>query len=138
MAGIGGFVALDNVIMAALDAASLRQRVAADNMANANTPGFRRHTVHFEEELQRSLHRRDVVGRRTNPAHLPIGGRSFARVQAEVAQDMTTVMRNDGNNVDPDREMALLTAAELQYTALTQLASARYSMLRSVITQGGR
>ncbi|KPP96465.1 MAG: flagellar basal-body rod protein FlgB [Bacteroidetes bacterium HLUCCA01] len=37
----------------AMDAMSLRQRITAANVANADTPGYRRHQVDFEEELRR-------------------------------------------------------------------------------------
>ena len=34
-----------------------------------------------------------------------------------MVQDNTTAMRNDGNNVDPDREMALVAENQLYYQA---------------------
>ncbi|REL38688.1 flagellar biosynthesis protein FlgB [Rhodohalobacter sp. SW132] len=37
----------------AMDTYTLRQRVTAGNIANADTPGFNKHRVDFEEELQR-------------------------------------------------------------------------------------
>jgi len=75
---------------------------------------------------------------RTHPKHFPIGAASVREVQPQVVLDATSAMRNDGNNVDIEREMAINAAAELQYAALTQVASARYRMLRSAISQGGR
>ncbi|MCC5926868.1 MAG: flagellar biosynthesis protein FlgB [Bacteroidetes bacterium] len=37
----------------AMDAMTLRQRITAANVANADTPGYRRHQVNFEDELRR-------------------------------------------------------------------------------------
>jgi flagellar basal-body rod protein FlgB len=44
-----------DLLKSVMDAAALRQRVFAHNLANLNTPGFRRMEVRFEEELRRSL-----------------------------------------------------------------------------------
>lgn len=138
MAGVRGFAAMERILGSAMDAAALRQQVAADNIANVNTPGFRRRFVRFEDELTRAMDGRAVRGSRTHPRHIPIGAATVGRVRPEIVRDDTSVMRNDGNNVDIDREMAINAAAELQYAALTQVTSARYRMLRSAITQGGR
>lgn len=135
MAGVRGFAELDGVLKAAMDAAALRQQVAAHNIANVNTPRFRRSYVRFEDKLAQSMGRR-LSGVITHPRHIPFG--SWQLPQPEVAVDRSTIMRNDGNNVDIEREMALLSAAEVQYAALTQVAAARYRMLRSAMSQGGR
>ncbi|OUM99499.1 MAG: flagellar basal-body rod protein FlgB [Firmicutes bacterium ZCTH02-B6] len=131
-----GFVQLDEVLRQALNAVALRQQVTAHNIANVNTPGFRRQSVQFEEQLQRARRRAAVSGATTHPRHLPIG--TQAQPAPRVVTDSATVMRNDGNNVDIEREMAVLAAAETQYAALTQVVAARYRMLRSAISQGGR
>lgn len=133
MAGLRGFAALDSVVMRALDAASLRQQVTADNIANVDTPGFRRSFVRFEDELQRALTGRQLQGYKTHARHIPVGRLRASEVQLKVELDTSTTMRNDGNNVDIDREMALNAAAELQYAALVQATSARYAQLRSAM-----
>lgn len=138
MAGMRGFLALERVLSNAMDAAALRQRVAADNIANVNTPGFRRRFVRFEDELSRAATGQAAVGTRTDKGHIPLGRPKVTDVRPQVVADRTSVVRNDGNNVDIDREMALNAAAELQYAALTQVVSTRYKMVRSAITQGGR
>lgn len=138
MGGVREFLTMESILNRAMDAAVLRQQVAADNIANVNTPGFRRRFVRFEEELARALRGRGVAGARTHPKHIPVGVVSVEQVRPRVVRDDVSVMRNDGNNVDIEREMAINAAAELQYAALTLVTSARYRMLRSAITQGGR
>lgn len=130
MSGLRGFSALESVLSRAMDAAALRQRVTADNIANANTPGFRRSFVRFEDEMQRAVQRRGLRGYITHERHIPVGRPRSADVRATVEHDVSTSMRNDGNNVDIDREMAINAAAELQYLALVQATSARYRQLR--------
>jgi len=136
VAGMRGFAQLDEVLRLALNAVALRQQVTAHNIANVNTPRFRRQAVRFEEQLQRARRRAAVSGATTHPRHLPVGTQSI--VAPRVVRETSTVMRNDGNNVDIEREMAVLAAAEIQYAALAQVVSARYRMLRSAISQGGR
>lgn len=46
----------------AMDVYTLRQRITAANVANADTPGYSRKSVHFEEELQRVRAREGVRG----------------------------------------------------------------------------
>lgn len=38
----------------AMDAYSLRQKITSSNIANADTPDYKRHEVHFEQELQKA------------------------------------------------------------------------------------
>ncbi|HEX7343725.1 MAG TPA: flagellar basal body protein, partial [bacterium] len=61
-----------------LDALHVRQKAVAQNVANTQTPGYRRQLVLFEDELRKSLHRAGE-GRlvQTDPRHLP--GRLAAR-----------------------------------------------------------
>jgi flagellar basal-body rod protein FlgB len=121
-----------------LDAAAERQRVAAHNLANVNTPDFKRSEVSFEERLQGSL---AGVGRLplavTHPRHI---GRQavLAEVRHQVRRDYSSSMRSDGNNVDIDREMAAMAANQLKYNAMTQLVNEKYGLLRYVIHEGRR
>lgn len=133
MAGLRGFTALDDVLMRALNATNLRQQVTANNIANADTAGFRRSFVRFEDELQRAVQGRQVEGYTTHANHIRVGRSRTTDVRVHVETDTSTVMRNDGNNVDIEREMALNAAAELQYYALVQATSARYAQLRAAL-----
>lgn len=100
-----------------LDAAVFRQKVIANNVANVDTPYFKRSDVFFEELLSKELNKTSIQGRRTDARHIPIG-RTVAPVQPEVAQDETTMMNNNLNNVDIDYEMALLAKNQLRYNVL--------------------
>lgn len=121
-----------------IDAAAERQRVMAHNVANVNTPLYKRKEVRFEDELKQAL---------TAPSKLPLavthrshlGGRTALQdVRHRTTTDTRSQMRADGNNVDVDREMALLAANHLNYNAMTQVLNERYSLLRYVIHEGRR
>jgi len=120
----------------ALTAASQRHAVLSNNLANANTPGFKRSDVviatSFAEEFGARVSRPSV--RRTHPKHLQ--SRRQEGVSWRVVQDNSTTMRNDGNNVDPDREMALVAENQLYYQALVEAVSRKLRSLRSAITEG--
>jgi len=121
----------------AMAAASLRHEVLSNNIANVNTPYFRRSHVRFEDLLKQELGLDDnplmkVV--RTHDRHMPIAFRGKARPVIE--QDATTNMRLDGNNVDIDIEMAEVAKNQLYYSALATALGGQISKLKSVINSG--
>jgi flagellar basal-body rod protein FlgB len=119
----------------ALDAASMRNSVIANNLANVDTPGFKRSEVKFEDELARALSKPGgITGRRTNEKHLPIGTQSATEVAPRLEVQHDTSMRNDGNNVDIDREMAALAKNTILYNVLVQQISGEFQKLKSVIS----
>ena len=124
----------------AMAAASLRHEVLSNNIANVNTPNFKRSHVRFEDLLKREL----GIGNdplmkvvRTHDRHLPIEARGKAH--AVIEQDDTTNMRLDRNNVDIDIEMAEVAKNQLYYSALANALGGHISKLKSVINsnQGG-
>ena len=129
----------EQVLSRALDAAALRHQAIAHNLANAETPNYRRFDVVFEEALaaqQREASRRRVSLRRTHESHL--GEPRREPVRPVVVRDTTTIMRNDLNNVDVDREMVALAKNTLFYQTLTRVIGARFLALRTAITEGRR
>jgi len=114
----------------AIAAAELRQQVIADNIANVDTPGFKRSEVLFEELLaSRMGSRPKLEARRTHEKHIPFG-RQGSVVRPKLVTDQSTAMNNNTNNVDIDREMALLAKNQLRYNALIQQLNHEISMLR--------
>lgn len=124
------------ILQKGLDAAGERQRVMANNIANVNTPHFKRKEVRFEEELRQALQGPPRLPLAlTHPRHL--GGKTI-EVSHRVKTDSRSSMRADGNNVDIDREMALLAVNQLNHSALIQVLSGRQASLRYVIHEGRR
>ncbi|MBR1552547.1 MAG: flagellar basal body rod protein FlgB [Schwartzia sp.] len=121
-----------------LSAANLRHEVISDNLANVNTPNFKRSEVVFEEVLAKELYGDDDKGKlqlvRTHDRHLPF--KKFERAAAYVERDDTMTMRVDNNNVDIDMEMASLAKNQLWYNAMTRMLGGHISKIKSVM-QGG-
>lgn len=133
LSGVRIFGPVDNLLTLALDGVSSRQRATAHNIANAETPGYKRQTVPFETWLEQSL---AGSGRlelsRSHPRHL-----STTRTMRHTASvEEVNVMRNDGNNVDIEREAAQLAKDTILYNALVQQLNSRYTAMRSVIRDG--
>ncbi|NLI13208.1 MAG: flagellar basal body rod protein FlgB [Peptococcaceae bacterium] len=116
-----------------LDAAALRQRVIANNIANVNTPGFKKSAVEFESLLKAALGRDTVKLVTTGPKHFGAAPR-LAELRPEVRVNEATSMREDGNNVDMDEEMTNMAINSIKYQAETRELSDRYSLLSYVIT----
>lgn len=136
------FSVADRLLERALDGVAARQRITAHNIANVDTPGYKRQRLSFEQSLREALHdpaRPRLAGVVTHPRHIPIGERVSALERPfRVERDMTTTMRDDGNNVDIEAEMAQIVKDQVFYQALADQVSRRYAMLRDAIIEGRR
>ncbi len=94
----------------AIQASGLRHEALAENIANVNTPGYRRKDVDFHAALQ---------------ATMPGGSPSIAAAPLSAAVDSASPVRADGNSVDMDAEAANLAQNALEYEALAQVLRAR-------------
>ena len=139
-------------IRQALNGLAQRQEPIANNIANMETPGYKRATVSFESVLQRQLADQQAVGRqlRLTPSRgadserpgqmslrwRPVGGggavvgRSLAGLSP---QQFTGAPRNDANTVDLDQEMTDLATTQIQFAGLSAALNARLRTLRQVI-----
>lgn len=121
------------VMEKALTADSMRHKVISNNIANVNTPGFKRSDVTFEEELSKAL---DSSLQLTVTHDKHIGKRQAFDVQPAVVAENNTSFRTDGNNVDIDREMADMAKNQIHYNALVQKIAGFYAGLKDVIREG--
>ncbi len=123
----------------AMTAASMRQEVISHNIANVNTPNYRKTNVEFEDMLAREIYGDEPDGTlpmvRTHDKHLPFKPSEF-HAEPTMIEDHTTIMRVDDNNVDIDIEMATLAKNQLYYNALVTEFGAYTSRLKNVITSG--
>ena len=98
--------------------AAMRNEALAANLANANTPGYRRVDVDFHSTLAQAMGDGDEAMRRA----------SFSP-QA----DASVTTRADGSTVDVDAESAKLAANGLEHQTAVTLSSARLSILRTAM-----
>jgi len=104
-----------------LDLLAARQRVAASNIANADTPGYRAREIDFRFEME-SILNQVSPGR----AYLPI----------TVRESDLGGAKNDGNNVNVDREMLTLADNILRFGVASLLLQKQIRGLRNAIQEG--
>lgn len=118
-----------NVLDKALDASWLRGEAISNNLANADTPGYKRQDVNFEVQLAKALrHSRyksmdakvsDLKMNRLNPIpYTDYAGFSY---------------RIDGNNVDPDTEGVYMAKNQVVYQGLYQSVNEEFKNLKAVM-----
>ncbi len=110
----------------ALDAAALRHEAIANNLANINTPGYKRQDVNFEERLA-------TVLAQSNGSTNEAVRSTVAGLKPQVITVAGTTERADGNNVDPEAENVALSKNTLRYEVLTQSVAGNFAALKSVI-----
>jgi flagellar basal-body rod protein FlgB len=133
-------MAVFQLLTNALQASDLKQKVYANNIANVNTPGYKREDVSFDSVLQQAMTNTGVSALGQEQIPLPSQGAGLAdwsgalQVQPTVVQDNSTTVDNNGNNVDIDAEMADLAENQIKYQTLTQDLQSRISRLQTAIT----
>lgn len=115
-----------------LDAAWLRNEVLANNIANVDTPNFKRSDVRFSKILDDTISMKTTRYKHINPA-----SSYSANYLMEVYEDSNTNVRMDGNNVDIEREMTELAKNAIWYNYLTQMVTKEIKLLDLAIN-GGR
>jgi len=120
----------------ALDASLLRNEIIAQNIANIDTPGYKRYSVKFEEILNNKMETR-ISGLRTDEAHIPIGKDRVESIQPQIIRDTSnSSTRIDGNNVDIEKEMAESAKNNIKYQMMIQSINTSFRRLKNVINEG--
>lgn len=116
-----------------LNAVSVRREVIADNIANADTPFFKRSEVTFESQLQRAVEseqKEEFPALMTDRKHMSFEDHiDFKSVKPHVRVEYDSNYRNDKNNVDIDKEMTDATKNAMQYNALVEVYSRNIRLL---------
>ena len=110
---------LDNVgagIEQYMNLVSARQKVVASNIANADTPGYQTKDIDFNSEFQSQMSG-------SKPNVMEVAGLKN---------------KNDGNNVDMDREARLLAENALRFSVAENLAHSEITTIRTAIEEGSK
>lgn len=109
-----------------------RQSVAAGNLANLDTPGYRTKDVQFADVLDGELSAGIITT--TNARHIGPPGGSSAPPEASEASGLAP--RRDGNNVQLDRELLGMTKAAGDFNAAQTVLAAKFRLVRYAINEG--
>lgn len=107
----------------ALDRTSKRHSQLTGNLANANTPGYKRKDSDFNI----------ILDAESNQAEVRM--KEMREHRQQMLSDRTSI-RVDGSNVDMEREVMSIAETELRYQALTDMTGQYFSGLKNVIREG--
>ncbi|HPG58767.1 MAG TPA: flagellar basal body rod protein FlgB [Candidatus Wallbacteria bacterium] len=125
-------------IKQSMDVSMMRHEAISNNISNVNTPNYKKQEVTFEDELAKALDSQSFKGRKTNFRHLTIGAGSASEAKPKLITVKDQSMRNDGNNVDVDEEMANLSKNTIQYRTLASVLDNELTKINLAITRAGR
>ncbi len=97
---------------------SARQKIVASNIANADTPGYQTKDIDFRSEMENQM--------------------SGGDAKPNVVEVSGLKTKNDGNNVDMDREARLLAENALRFSVASNLAHSEISTIRTAIDEAGK
>jgi flagellar basal-body rod protein FlgB len=121
----------------ALDAVCLRREVIADNIANADTPFFKRSEVTFESQLRRAIESEKIPEfptLMTDKRHIDFNQFiDYRTVKPKIVVEFDTTYRNDKNNVDIDKESVDAMKNSMQYNALIEGYSRNIRIIDTVM-----
>ena len=126
--GMFGFV---NVLKAAADASWTREEVLTNNIANVDTPNYKRQDVDFTTYLRSALSRTNggsssLTNRVNNLNYNDIAIRTYT-------DNSTLSYRLDGNNVDLSTENVELASEQINYNALNDSMNNEFSRFKTVL-----
>ncbi len=102
-----------------MDLLSIRQKAVASNVANVDTPGYRTKDVDFQYEFLSSLN---------NPRPM--------QETVEIVEPNDLLAKNDGNNVNIDREMRLLAENSMRFQMASTLARGEFKAIKNALSEG--
>lgn len=116
-----------NVLDKAADASWERNTVIANNIANVDTPNYKRKDVQFETYLQMALTGGESLDQ-------DIKSLDLSTLDSTVYTDHANMSyRMDGNNVDIDTESATLAKNQIKYNAILDSMTQEFTRLRTVL-----
>jgi flagellar basal-body rod protein FlgB len=107
------FDALSSNLERYMDLLSARQKLVVSNIANADTPGYKTRDIDFQSEFRNAIN----------------------ASQPQPAEVSGLKTKNDGNNVNIDRESRLLSENDLRFSIASNLLRSRLKTLRSAIEE---
>ena len=129
----------NNLLERALDVESIRRKVIANNIANVDVPHFKRREVNFESELMRAIMENQnpnykLPCKMTDKRHIPFYvPRDINSVQPRINLDYNTTFRNDGNNVDIEKEIVDSAKNQMRYNAFITMLNNNFRNLKNVM-----
>ena len=110
-----------DIIEAGIRAESLRQKAISNNIANLETPGYRRIDVNFEELLAKCLRSGD--------------GTDLSKIVPQFYRPEQTPVKSNGNDVNYETEVGQMIKNTIRHKAFIRLLSKKYKQIELAIGQ---
>ncbi|MCH5292084.1 MAG: flagellar basal body rod protein FlgB [Treponema sp.] len=139
--GTNSFSNSVDLLHRAMDVASLRYQVTANNLAMSEVPNYKKQYVNFESELKRAFESRDNSHNAfrmetTHPDHVRSEQpRNWRNVEPRRVTDYLTTAKANGNNVDAEEEAMNIVQIQMQYRLLAQLASFEFNQVNTAMRE---
>ena len=118
-----------NVLNRAADAAWQRNEAISNNIANVDTPGYKRQDVAFESVLQKALGNNWYESMDEKVSNI-----NLSRLRGRAYVDYANYSyRLDGNNVDIENENVMLAENQLKYQGLISSINQEFTNLQTVM-----
>jgi flagellar basal-body rod protein FlgB len=118
-----------NIMDKAADASWKRESAISNNIANADTPGYKRQDVAFESVLQQALGNNRYQSMDDKVANV-----NLSRLRGRAYVDYANYSyRLDGNNVDIENENVMLAENQLKYQGLISSINQEFTNLQTVM-----
>jgi len=126
------------LLQRSMDVSTMRYGVIADNIANADVPNFKRSDVNFEAALKRAIDSERYEPRMrvtaTDPRHIVSSTSADWRdVRPRRVLDYLSTVKNNGNNVDAEKEFMDSLTNQLRYSMMTQAAAFEFNQVSLVL-----
>jgi flagellar basal-body rod protein FlgB len=128
-----------DVISRSMDVNQLRRSVITDNMANADTPNFKRTDVCFETQLKSALRYKQQYpfeAKMTDTRHIPFERKpDYRDVKPNRVLDYLSQTDNNGNNVDLEQESMLALQNQMRYDMMARAISSQFNRVGKVLSR---
>ena len=111
------------LLEAGIKAEGLRQNTIASNIANIETPGYKRLDVKFEDLLAKAMRSPDDMDAKA--------------IEPEIFQPQNTPLRANGNDVNLEAEIGEMLKNSLRHTAYVRLLRRKLSQMETAMGVGG-
>lgn len=125
------------ILSKALEGTWLRHQAITNNIANANTPNYKKIKVDFENVLADKINSNNFKLYNTNSKHIS-NNNNILSLKPDIRKSKEYSTRKDKNNVNIDVESADLAKNTIMYNALIQQISWEFERLRSIVNEGSK
>ncbi len=133
----GNFARTVDLIKRNMDVILLRRNVIANNIANSDTPNFKRSVVNFEAELVRALDSEKVKKLEafmTDERHISFNRTiDYRSVRPRRVLDYLSTEKNNGNNVNIEEETMQAMQNQLLYNTMVTALNSEYNRVNMVL-----